>query len=73
MGKNIESSNADNPLGQGLLAGLGPSASQIFADPIGMGLPTLLGAPFLTPLTASQKSQNTAPWWSSLFSLGKNF
>jgi len=62
-GKIIEHNNANNPLGQGLLAGLGPSFSQVKKDPVGMGLPTLLGAPFLTPFTSSRAAQDTKPEW----------
>jgi hypothetical protein len=70
LGKNTENNHAGTPLGDGLLAGLGPSAAQIFEDPLGMGLPTLLGAPFLTPFTASDKAKKTAPEWQGLFGLG---
>lgn len=70
MGKNTEANHPNSPLGQGLLAGLGPSISQIAKDPMGMGLPTLLGAPFLTPFTSSKQAQQTKPEWSGLFGLG---
>ena len=70
-GKNLESSNANNGIGQTLLGGLAPSASQIAKDPMGMGLPTLFGAPFLTPFTGSKAARDTKPEWSGLFSLGQ--
>jgi hypothetical protein len=35
-----------------------------------MGLPTLLGAPFLTPFTGSQEAKKTKPEWSGLFGVG---
>lgn len=70
LGKNTETNNANNPVGKGLLAGLGPSISQVAKDPVGMGLPTLLGAPFLTPFTASKQSQQTPAEWSSIFPFG---
>src|SRR6185437_6299791 len=70
-GKNVENSNANNGLGKGLLAFMGPSIHQVSKDPVGMGLPTLLGAPFLTPFTSSKASQDTRPEWSSLFKLGQ--
>lgn len=72
-GKNIESANPNNPLGQGLLAGLAPSGNQIMKDPIGMGLPTLFGVPFITPFTSSSAAQAAKPEWQSLFSLGSNW
>lgn len=70
IGKNTEYNHPDTAMGQGLLAGLGPSASQIQADPIGMGLPTALGAPFLTPFTSSTAAQATAPEWQGIFGIG---
>lgn len=70
MGKNTEANHAGTPVGDALLGGLAPSAAQMWEDPIGMGLPTLLGAPFLTPFTASDKAKKTKPEWSSLFGLG---
>ena len=70
-GKNVEQSNANNGLGMGLQAMLGPSISQTMKDPVGMGLPTLLGAPFLTPFTGSKAARDTAPEWSHLFKLGQ--
>ncbi len=73
MGKNIESSNPHSALGMGLLGGLAPSGNQIMKDPVGMGLPTLFGMPFLTPFTSSKKAQEATPEWQSLFGLGKNW
>lgn len=70
LGKNIESTQPNNGLGMGLLGGLAPSGNQIAKDPMGMGLPTLLGAPFLTPFTSSKAAQAARPEWQSLFSLG---
>lgn len=70
VGANTEANHANTPLGDGLLAGLGPSAAQIWKDPLGMGLPTLLGAPFLTPFTASKDAKATKPEFSGLFGLG---
>lgn len=70
LGKNMENAHPNTAFGQGLLAGLGPSASQIIKDPMGMGLPTLMGASFLTPFTSSKAAQQTKPEWQSLFSLG---
>jgi hypothetical protein len=70
-GKMIEADNPDSPLGKGLLATLGPSIAQIKEDPKGMGLPTALGLPFLTPFTGSDKARRTAPEWAGLWnSLG---
>ena len=69
IGKNTEAKDPDTALGKGLLATLGPSLSQVLKDPVGMGLPTLLGLPFLTPFTSSKSSQSTKPEWSKLFGL----
>ncbi len=69
-GKNTEYNHAGTPVGDVLLGGLAPSGAQILKDPIGMGLPTLLGAPFLTPFTASMDAKKTKPEWSGLFGLG---
>lgn len=70
VGKNTEANHAGTPVGDMLLGGLAPSGAQIAKDPIGMGLPTLLGAPFLTPFTASDEAKKTKPEWSSLFGIG---
>lgn len=70
VGKNTEANHPNTMFGQGLLAGLGPSASQVASDPVGMGLPTALGAPFLTPFTSSKSSQATPPEWQGLFGFG---
>jgi hypothetical protein len=70
FGKNTEANHANTPFGDVLLGALAPSATQIFEDPLGMGLPTLLGAPFLTPFTASKEAKAKKPEWSSLFSVG---
>lgn len=56
----------DDPLGNFGLAMLAPSGNQILEDPKGMGLPTALGLPFLTPFTASNKAKQTKPEWSGL-------
>lgn len=56
----------DDPLGNFGLAMLAPSGNQIMEDPKGMGLPTALGLPFLTPFTASDKAKQTKPEWSGL-------
>lgn len=56
--------NPDDPMGNFGLAMLAPSGAQIMEDPKGMGLPTLLGAPFLTPFTASDKAKQTEPEWA---------
>lgn len=73
IGKNVESNDPNSPMGKGLLAMLGPSASQVMKDPVGMGLPTLFGLPFITPWTSSAKSQAAKPEWQSLFGLGSNW
>jgi hypothetical protein len=70
MGKNTEANHPNTPEGDASLAMLGPSAAQIFKDPLGMGLPTLLGVPFITPFTGSQDAKKTKPEWSGLFPLG---
>lgn len=70
MGKNTEANHWDKPVGKGLLAGLGPSFNQIKADPKGMGLPTALGVPFLTPWTANDESRKAKPEWSGFFNFG---
>lgn len=70
IGKNTEANHAGTPLGDGLLAGLAPSGAQIAKDPLGMGLPALLGVPFITPFTASKEAKATRPEWSSLFRFG---
>jgi hypothetical protein len=62
------SKDPNDPLGNFGLAMLAPSGAQIKEDPVGMGLPTLLGAPFLTPFTASKKSKQQKPEWSGLWS-----
>jgi hypothetical protein len=70
FGKNTEANHANTPFGDFLLGALAPSGAQILEDPLGMGLPTLLGAPFLTPFTASKEAKAKKPEWSSLFSFG---
>jgi hypothetical protein len=70
LGKNTEANHAGTPVGDMLLGGLAPSGAQIWEDPIGMGLPALLGVPFLTPFTASDKAKKTKPEWSQLFGGG---
>lgn len=70
LGKNTEANHAGTPLGDGLLAGLAPSVAQMWKDPVGMGLPTLLGVPFITPFTGSDDAKKTKPEWSGLFGLG---
>ena len=70
FGKNTEANHANTPLGDVLLGALAPSATQIIEDPLGMGLPTLLGAPFLTPFTASKEAKAKKPEWSSFFPFG---
>lgn len=70
LGKNTEANHPNTAMGKGLLGLLGPSISQVVKDPMGMGLPTLLGAPFLTPFTSSKESQATKPEWSGLFNMG---
>lgn len=59
--------NPDDPMGNFGLAMLAPSGAQIMEDPKGMGLPTLLGAPFLTPFTASDKAKQTEPEWAGMW------
>lgn len=56
----------DDPLGNFGLAMLGPSGAQIKEDPLGAGLPALLGFPFLAPFTASDDSKQTRPEFSGL-------
>lgn len=70
MGKNTEANHPDTAMGKGLLGTLGPSISQVAADPKGMGIPTALGLPFLTPFTGSDKARRTRPEWSGMFGLG---
>jgi hypothetical protein len=70
MGKNTEANHPNTPEGDASLGLLGPSAAQIIKDPIGMGLPTLLGVPFITPFTGSQDAKKTKPEWSGLFGMG---
>lgn len=71
MENNRLSQDPNDPMGNLGLAMLAPSFNQIKEDPKGMGLPTLLGVPFLTPFTASDKSKQTKPEWSGLWnSLG---
>lgn len=70
FGKNTEAKHPGTAAGKTLLGLLGPSGSQIAKDPVGMGLPTLLGLPFLTPFTSSKSSQSTKPEWSKLFPFG---
>lgn len=70
-GKTLEnerlSEDPDDPLGNFGLATLAPSGAQIAKDPVGMGLPTLFGLPFITPFTASDDAKKEKPEWSSLF------
>ena len=68
-GKMLENENPDSALGKGLLAGLGPSFAQVREDPMGMGLPTALGLPFLTPFTGSKKARATEPEWAGLWNM----
>lgn len=70
FGKNTEANHANTPVGDVLLGALAPSGTQIFEDPIGMGLPTALGFPFLTPFTATKEAKAKKPEWSSLFPFG---
>lgn len=70
FGKNTEANHANTPFGDALLAGLGPDINQVVADPIGMGLPTLLGVPFITPFTARKEAKAARPEWSPFFSVG---
>ncbi len=69
-GKNTEANHPNTPEGDASLAMLGPSAAQMWKDPLGMGLPTLLGVPFITPFTGSQDAKKTKPEWSGMFPLG---
>ena len=59
--------NPNDPLGNFGLAMLAPSISQIAKDPKGMGIPTAIGLPFLTPFTASKKAKQTKPEWEGIF------
>lgn len=70
FGKNTEANHANTPFGDTILAGLGPDIAQVWQDPVGMGLPTLLGAPFLTPFTASKEAKAAKPEWSSIYGIG---
>jgi hypothetical protein len=70
IGKNTEANHPNTPEGDASLGLLGPSAAQIIKDPIGMGLPTLLGVPFITPFTGSQDAKKEKPEWSGFFGLG---
>lgn len=70
VGANTAANHGGTPLGDGLTSLLGPSAAQMWKDPMGMGLPTLLGAPWLTPFTGSDEAKKTKPEWSGLFGLG---
>lgn len=70
LGKNTEANHANTPFGDVLLGGLAPSGAQILKDPVGMGLPALLGVPFLAPFFASKEAKATKPEWSGLFDLG---
>lgn len=70
FGKNTEANHANTPFGDGLLAALGPDINQVVADPIGMGLPTLLGVPFITPFTARKEAKSAKPEWSPFFPVG---
>lgn len=72
-GKSLENDRLkkypDDPLGNVGLGLLGPSISQALADPKGMGLPTLLGLPFLTPFTASDAAKQKSPWFKGILGL----
>lgn len=71
QGKMIEGNNPDSALGKGLLGGLGPSFNQLKEDPVGMGLPSLLGAPFLAPFFASDDARKAKPEFAGIWeSLG---
>ena len=70
VGANTQANHANTPLGDGLLAGMAPSLAQLIKDPKGMGIPTALGFPFLTPFTASKEAKAEKPEFSSIFSLG---
>lgn len=71
QGKVIEGNNPDSALGKGLLGGLGPSFNQLKEDPVGMGLPSLLGVPFLAPFFASDKARRAKPEFGGIWeSLG---
>lgn len=73
FGKNTEANHPNTPGGDISLALLGPSASQIWQDPIGMGLPALLGVPFITPWTAKPEAKAAKPEWSGLVPGVSNF
>lgn len=71
QGKMIEGNNPDSALGKGLLGGLGPSFNQLKEDPVGMGLPSLLGVPFLAPFFASDDARKAKPEFAGIWeSLG---
>lgn len=65
-GKMIEHDNPDSWYGRALLSGLGPSISQIEADPK-LGLLTAIGLPFLGGWLRSDDAADTAPEWAGLF------
>lgn len=67
QGKMLESENPDSALGKGLLGGLGPSFNQLKEDPVGMGLPSLLGFPFLAPFFANDKSRRAKPEFAGIW------
>lgn len=54
----------DDPLGNFSMAMVMPSGNQIKEDPKGMGIPTALGLPFLTPFTASDEAKKKKPEWA---------
>ena len=67
QGKMIESRNPDSAYGKALLGGLGPSFNQLKEDPIGMGIPTALGFPFLAPFFGSDKARKKKPEFAGLW------
>lgn len=67
QGKMIESRNPDSAYGKALLGGLGPSFNQLKEDPVGMGIPTALGFPFLAPFLGSDKARKKKPEFAGLW------
>ncbi len=67
QGKMLEANNQDSPLSDASLGLLGPSFNQLKEDPVGMGLPSLLGLPFLTPFFADDKAKRAKPEFAGLW------
>lgn len=62
-GKLLEERNSQSPVGRGLLSMLGPSISQMRADPK-LAVTTAVGLPFLNGFIRNNKAASAKPEWA---------